>query len=94
MEPQLVVAGMEPAEFTNVFPVWTPRPDITAIQEKVCYIYSDTYSVQPKNIQLGPSLMKSINRGRDKRHQISSNNPSLIAAIKDLCIVPKTNFHT
>lgn len=37
VEPQLVVAGMEPAEFTNVFPVWMPRPDVTAIQEKVCY---------------------------------------------------------
>ncbi|XP_050688505.1 supervillin-like isoform X3 [Eriocheir sinensis] len=34
VEPQLVVAGMEPAEFTNVFPVWTPRPEVTAIQEK------------------------------------------------------------
>lgn len=35
MEPQLVVAGMEPLEFTNIFPTWTPRPDVTAIQEKV-----------------------------------------------------------
>ncbi|XP_063887519.1 supervillin-like isoform X6 [Scylla paramamosain] len=34
IEPQLVVAGMEPSEFTNVFPIWTPRPDVTAIQEK------------------------------------------------------------
>lgn len=38
IEPQLVVAGMEPSEFTNVFPIWTPRPDVTAIQEKVCYL--------------------------------------------------------
>lgn len=35
VEPQLVVAGMEPLEFTNIFPTWTPRPDVTAIQEKV-----------------------------------------------------------
>lgn len=34
-EPQLVVAGMEPLEFTNLFPTWTPRPDVTAIQERV-----------------------------------------------------------
>lgn len=35
VEPQLVVAGMEPLEFTSIFPTWTPRPDVTAIQEKV-----------------------------------------------------------
>ncbi|KAG0713102.1 Supervillin [Chionoecetes opilio] len=34
VEPQLVVAGMEPLEFTNVFPWWTPKPDVIAIQEK------------------------------------------------------------
>ncbi|XP_042234899.1 serine/arginine repetitive matrix protein 2-like isoform X3 [Homarus americanus] len=34
VEPQLVVAGLEPLEFTNTFPTWTPRPDVTAIQEK------------------------------------------------------------
>lgn len=34
VEPQLVVAGMEPLEFTNLFPMWTPRQDVTAIQEK------------------------------------------------------------
>ncbi|XP_042881684.1 serine/arginine repetitive matrix protein 2-like isoform X2 [Penaeus japonicus] len=34
VEPQLVVAGMEPLEFTSIFPTWTPRPDVTAIQEK------------------------------------------------------------
>nr|XP_045623518.1 serine-rich adhesin for platelets-like isoform X7 [Procambarus clarkii] len=34
VEPQLVVAGLEPLQFTNIFPTWTPRPDVTAIQEK------------------------------------------------------------
>ncbi|KAK7012572.1 hypothetical protein SK128_009367 [Halocaridina rubra] len=33
VEPQLVVAGMEPVEFTNLFPMWTPRHDIATIQE-------------------------------------------------------------
>lgn len=34
VKPQLVVAGMEPLEFTNTFPTWTLRPDVTAVQEK------------------------------------------------------------
>lgn len=45
VEPQLVIAGMEPLEFTNLFPVWTPRPDVTAIQEKVGDIEYSTISL-------------------------------------------------
>lgn len=46
IEPQLVVAGMEPLEFTNLFPTWTTRPDVTAIQEKVSAVrYSTTWFI-------------------------------------------------
>ncbi|XP_066940406.1 supervillin isoform X3 [Macrobrachium rosenbergii] len=36
VEPYLVVGGMEPLEFTSLFPVWMPREDVTTIQEKEC----------------------------------------------------------
>lgn len=34
IEPEVVIAGLEPLEFSNLFIHWTPREDIRQIQEK------------------------------------------------------------
>ena len=34
-EPQLIVAGLEPIEFVNLFPCWHYRKDVALIQSKV-----------------------------------------------------------
>jgi len=65
IEPEVVIAGLEPLEFSNLFIHWTPREDIVQLQEKEGrWTKGEHYSVS--------SILKQLCRTRYSLEEIKA----------------------